>query len=239
MSGYLNDFYIEKAVSNNAFSFDERKNRRLYVPSLKDGGFEDLIEGDKVVFEDVDEKGVIKSCTGLKNFIRTRWKGIPVYIVDNHNHVFYFWHHAVITGETANGLPLIHIDQHKDSRAPHAYPSPANTHRPAALFTYTNTILNVGNFIPAALRTGVISSVTNITSQKEMDEFRLPAANSPKFILDLDMDFFAPEMDYIKPEIKIAFIQKLLPKAGLITVATSPFFIKQKSAINHLLKIFS
>lgn len=236
MIGYSNNFYIEKAVSNNAFSFAERKNRRLFVPSIKEGGFEDLEEGNEIVFEDADENGKIKSCTGLKNFIKTEWNGIPVYIVDNHNHVFYFWHHAVITGQTAGGLPLIHIDQHKDSREPESYPAPANTRRPAALFTYANTVLNVGNFIPAALRTGVISRVINVTSQKEMDELKLPAN---KLILDMDMDFFAPEMDYIKPEIKIAFIKKLLPKASLITVATSPFFINQKSAINHLLKIFS
>ncbi len=253
MHGYIKDFNIEKAVSNNAFSFGSRSNRSLYVPSMVDGDFADLSPGDKTVFEDADENGEIKSCTGLKNFIAARWGGIPVYVVDNHNHAFYFWHYAAAKGEIGYGLPLIHVDQHKDARLPARWLSAEESRNSDAVFNYTNTVLNVGNFVPAALRTGVISGVINVTSQKEMDEFRLPLAPPdvdpstapadsaifPKYILDLDMDFFAPEMDYIKPENKIALIKKLLPQAALVTVATSPFFMDQKSAINYLLKIFS
>lgn len=237
MKGYRDDFYLEEAVSNNAFSFSQRHNPRLYVPSLIEGEFTDLWIGDKTVFEDLDEDGVLKSCTGLKNFIKTNWQSIPVYIVDNHNHVFYFWHHAAILGECASGLTLIHIDQHKDSRLPKKLLDPSASKNLAALFEYTNKVLNVGNFIPAALHTGIISKVINITSQKEMEYFQI--AEDKRYIIDLDLDFFAPEMDYIKPENKTQFIKKLLPKANLITIATSPFFIDQKLAINYLLKIFS
>ena len=51
-----------------------------------------------------------------------------------------------------------------------------------------------------------------------------PSENS---ILNLDLDFFAPEMDFIEAEKKIRCIKNLIKKVKCITIATSPFFIEQ------------
>lgn len=53
---YKKPFYITKPVGNNAFSFDLRTNKTLYVPSVIEGDFNDVEMGNEVVFEDVDEK---------------------------------------------------------------------------------------------------------------------------------------------------------------------------------------
>jgi hypothetical protein len=61
---------------------------------------------------------------------------------------------------------------------------------------------------------------------------------SESIILNLDLDFFAPELDYIGFEDKKSTILNFAHQAKLITVATSPFFIDQKRAIEMLMKVF-
>lgn len=60
---YSNPFHITDPVGNNAFSYEKRTNKALYVPSIIEGGFSDVSLGSWVVFEDVDENGVLQSCT--------------------------------------------------------------------------------------------------------------------------------------------------------------------------------
>ena len=53
---YTKWFFIEEAVWNNEFSFDERKNKKLFVPELIDAkNFDDIKlqdDKDKIAFED-------------------------------------------------------------------------------------------------------------------------------------------------------------------------------------------
>lgn len=58
-------------------------------------------------------------------------------------------------------------------------------------------------------------------------------------ILNLDLDFFAPEMDFIEEWKKLQCIRNLLPQVQLITIATSPYFIDQARAIEKLKLIFT
>jgi hypothetical protein len=57
---------------------------------------------------------------------------------------------------------------------------------------------------------------------------------SENSILNLDLDIFAPELDHIPSEKKIAIIQKLMKQVKYVTIATSPYFIEQWSALNYL-----
>jgi hypothetical protein len=107
-----------------------------------------------------------------------------------------------------------------------------------AVFEYTNTVLNVGNFIPAVLNSGLASEMVFVGSEDAMDSFDVETAEKQGIILDLDLDFFAPELDYIPAEKKISFIRVLLKKASLVTVATSPFFIETDLALKYLHRIF-
>jgi hypothetical protein len=58
-------------------------------------------------------------------------------------------------------------------------------------------------------------------------------------ILNLDLDFFAPDLDDVPFELKKRVILEFARRAKYITVATSPCFIDQKKALEALGKIFS
>ena len=237
---YSRPFQITGNVGNNSFSFSKRKNPKIEVPSLIDGGLEDLKIGNSIAFEDFDENGNLKSCVGLKNFVRmihpTTKK--PVIIVDNHNHVFYFWHEARNKGAIKDGATLVHIDKHKDTRKPEKFLTKEESRDMKKVFEYTNYVLNVGNYLPPAIEDGLIGEVIMITSESETRSSKLETRNKDKsIILNIDLDFWAPEMNYIDNKLKNDVTRKLMEKADLITIATSPFFMEQESAIKILHKL--
>ncbi len=234
---YDKPFYITESVSNNRFSFEKRIHKRLYVPALIEGRFKDVKPGEEIVFEEYDGNGVLRSCKGLKYFVRITGKGKPVYIFDNHNHAFAFWHLERIRGRVREGSLLIHMDQHKDSRKPEKFLSAADARDAEKVFDYTNTILNVGNFIPAAIETGLVKNAVNINGNDALNDFDFSLFDNGCTILDIDMDFFAPEMDYIDTALKLDYIKKVGPKADMVTISTSPFFIDHKLAFSLLGKI--
>ena len=41
-----NGFYIEKPMGNNIFSYDERENKKIYVPKLIEGTLDDVLVGE-------------------------------------------------------------------------------------------------------------------------------------------------------------------------------------------------
>lgn len=258
---YTQPFFITRPVSNNTFSFKERAKLRqekdlpppkLYVPSLKEGSIQDIQTAEEIVFEDFDSSAsepqkppVLKSCVGLKNFILAQFQSknspkkqtVPVYIFDNHNHAFFFWHAEKLKGTLKNGATVIHIDQHKDTRIPENFLPTKDTKNLQKLFTYTNTVLNVGNFIVPAQKTGLVGTLHIIDSQTSMDEFNFAALPPHNIIVDIDLDFFSEDMSYIPHEQKVTFTRECLKQADAVTVATSPFFIEQDRALAALREI--
>jgi len=237
---YTAPFQITKKIGNNAFSFSLRKNPVITIPDLIDSTFDDVRIGSKIVFEDIDEKGNLKSCVGLKNFIRTKHPitGKPVIIVDNHNHVFYFWYEARFNKQIKNGATLVHIDQHKDTRKPKRRLAESASGDLRKVFGYTNEVLNVGNYIPPAIEEGLIGDVIFITSEPELKKSRSLIVNRKSLIVNVDLDFWAPEMDYIDHDLKTDITKQWMEKADLITIATSPFFIDQQLALKVLKELF-
>ena len=231
---YSRPFWLEGPVGNNAFSYERRgPSPRLRVPSLVDGTVADIASGDHVVFEDADEHGHLQSCVGLAHLVRMTWRGVPMVIVDNHNHVFYFWFEALAAARLAPGATLIHVDQHRDTRVPE---------RPLGaapglddVFRYTNFELNVGNYVVPAQDAGLVGETLVVTGSDTLDDHRF--AGRPNTILNIDLDFFAPEMAYIDFDRARRFIDAHVATASLITVATSPFFIDQSRAIAYLKKL--
>lgn len=233
---YSRAFWLEGPVGNNAFAYERRGPRpRLYVPSLIAGSLSDVRPGHEVVFEDVDEHGALHSCTGIARFVRTTWRDVPTIVVDNHNHALYFWYEALAAGRIAPGAALIHLDQHRDTRVPGRLLSPAATL--ADVFRYTNFELNVGNFVVPAQQTGLVSEVLFATGTDALDARHLAGrANS---ILNIDLDFFVPEMAYIDFGRTRRFIDAHLQSAAIVTIATSPFFIDQSRAIEYLRRLMA
>lgn len=234
---YQTPFYLTKPVGNNAFSYDLRTRKTLYVSSVIEGDFHDVEIGDGVVFEDVDEKGVLQSCKGLRNFVRMEWEGIPLVVFDNHNHALYFWYEALSQGTVGAKNTLVHIDEHSDlwentNNLP-------NNPTLEQVFEFTAESCNVGNYIQPAIRSGIIEKVLRIEDSVGMEKYAAYSAeNDESIILNLDLDFFAPELDYISFEEKKRIILHFARQAKLITVATSPFFIDQKRAIAALGEAF-
>jgi hypothetical protein len=239
---YDKPFLIREPVSNNAFSRELRPGAVLFVAALRDGVVADVKPGKAIAFEDIDDDGNLRSCNGLAEFVRIKWGKIPVYVFDNHNHSFAFWHLEMIRGTIPEGCTIIHVDQHKDCRTPETFLQPGEARVEDAVFGYTNSTLNVGNFIPPALITGLAREVINVDSEAAIDDFDFSKLAGDQMtgrgiILDLDLDFFSPDMDYIPEEKKLGFIEKVAPRASLLTVATSPFFIAQDRAVGVFGKI--
>jgi hypothetical protein len=231
---YTHGFWIEGPAGNNAFSYERRgPSPRLWVPPLVDGTFADVAPGDRVVFEDVDEHGQLQSCTGLAHLVKTTWHGVPTVVVDNHNHAFHFWFEALRAGVVQPGATLVHVDQHRDMRVPAQPFDPAATIEDT--FHYTNFHLNVGNYVPPAREAGLIGDALFVTGGDGLDD--LPHAGRGNTILNLDLDFFAPEMDYIDFGRARRFIAARRASASLVTIATSPFFIDQGRAITFLQRL--
>ena len=83
-------FYIDKPYGNNVFSYEERENKKIFVPKLIEGNLEDVEVGENIVFNEIDEENEIKA-KGLKNLVQYKFNNKIIYIFDNHNHAFYFW----------------------------------------------------------------------------------------------------------------------------------------------------
>lgn len=111
---YKKSISLVNPVGNNAFSYDIRTSKELFIPSIIDGSFDDIRISQEIVFEDIDETGVLRSCSGLEHFVRMSWHDTPMIVCDNHNHVLYFWYEALANGTISHGSTLVHIDEHSD-----------------------------------------------------------------------------------------------------------------------------
>lgn len=237
---YEKSFFLEKKVGNNALSYDIRKNKFLYVPSIIHGTCDDIEMWNKIVFEDVDFDWVLQSCKWLKNFYYILWKWKKICLFDNHNHAYYFWWEQYtspfLKGDWG-GYTLIHIDEHSDMRDPWVYldenPSLED------VFRYTQEWVNVGNYIIPAIHDGLIEKeVIQIRDTQSLENYFDLDLKWKKIILNLDLDFFEPELDFIDYELKKKVILDAAQKAEIITIATSPFFIDQQRAIDVFKDIF-
>ncbi len=229
---FYKGFSIAKAVGNNAFSFNARKQSEIFIPPLIDGTPEDLKIGQQIVFSELED-GTEKNFYGLKNFIHWQKEGREYFIFDNHNHAFFFWAYALQKKLIDFGETLVHVDQHTDMREPLKWISKKEFMDANEVFDYTNFKLNVGNFIQPAIKIGLFKSVEIIDSSVTFEKLF-----SGQIVLDVDMDIFSAEMDYIPKSIKIAKIRAYEKQAKLVTIATSPFFLDQQKAIQLIREIF-
>lgn len=226
-----NGFYIEKPVGNNIFSYDERKNKKIFVPKLIEGNLDAVKVGEKIVFSEIDFDKEMNAI-GLENMVKFNYKDKDIYIFDNHNHSFYFWIKTLKKGMFNKGCKLVHIDQHKDMREPEDYNVDINDIDD--VFRYTNYVLNVGNFIKPALHHDIFSEVVIIDSTYGFD-----IDVDGEIVLDIDLDIFSKDMEYISYDLRVNKIKEYIDRAKVITIASSPFFIEQDYAIKVLKELFN
>ncbi len=172
-------------------------------------------------------------------------RNIPITVCDNHNHVLAFWYEAFLDGTIEKGAELIHIDEHSDLWANkndihivenQDFAKLPRSEQDEKIYRFTNYECNVGNYIEPAIRDGLIGNIIRIENEYQVEEYMnyTPRKNS---ILNLDLDFFAEELDFIDFEKKIRLITHLLPQVRCITIATSPYFIDLERALAALSKI--
>lgn len=239
---YKKWFYLKDSVWNNLFSFDKRLNKELYVPGLiKIDNLSDISLWENIVFEDYDFNWKLQSCTWLEDFYEITWNNKSIYLFDNHNHAFYFWYLAKNKKEIQNWNYLFHIDEHSDMRKPDTQIKKDDLSNLEKVFNYTNFDLNVWNYINPAIKTWIVKEVIQIRSDLWLNDWlkRLNEIWKENIILNLDLDFFRPELDYIDYKKKKDVILEIANKAKVITVATSPFFINQKLAIKVFKDLFN
>lgn len=240
---YKKSFYIKTNIWNNALSFEKRINKKIFVTNLIKWDFNNIKLWNEVVFEDFDFDWKLISAKWLKNFYKFSFKNnsrnyqIPIYLFDNHNHAYFFWYLARNEWIIWDNNILYHIDEHADFRDPWEYVLKPKSYDLTQIFDYTNFYLNVWNYIIPAQKEWIISKVIQIRSEENL--LWVDLNNLPEnIILNLDLDFFEPNLDYIDFELKKKVILTIAKNAKIITIATSPFFINQELAINIFKKIF-
>lgn len=241
---YSKWFFIDKAIWNNAFSYDKRKNKKLYVPELIEiNSFDEIKFQDdleKLAFEDFDFDDILSTNYWLKNFYKIKWEDKNIYLFDNHNHAFFFWYLAREEWVIRDNNILVHIDEHADTRD-----NDKNLLKPDSLdlkrvFNFTNFVLNVGDYIVPAENEWIIWKTIQIRNTKNLEDY-LNNKNSlwDNLILNLDLDFFQPDLDFIDYDLKKKVVLDAAKKAKVITICTSPFFINQNLALKVFKDLFS
>lgn len=234
---YSTSTTISTSIGNNAFAYNERVaafgKAEITIPAIVDGTIDDIQLGDFVAFAEM-HSGEPKLFYGLKNLIHIPWKNI--YIMDNHNHALYCWYKALYDGTIQKWLSVIHIDQHSDlSQAP----SPIDEVQEKSLdyiAQYVNEVCNVGNFIKPGLASWLIAECIQLRTEEWLLDCTIPQT---PYILDIDIDFRAPEMGIKKTTATINKTKNLLLGASLVTIATSPYFIDQQKAIDIVRQILT
>ena len=114
---------------------------------------------------------------------------------------------------------LIHIDQHTDM----------NTSEFDLDIQKPNfDVYNVWNFIQPAIKSWLINKVEQINTEYKLLNFQTDEDN---LLLDIDLDFWAPEMSIEKYYETIEKTKNLISKSRVVTIATSPYFLDQQFAI--------
>lgn len=240
---YKKSFYIEENIWNNSLSYEKRENKKLYVPSIIYWWFDDItlqFDKEKVAFEDFWFDWKLAKHYWLRNFYRIKWKDKEIILFDNHNHALYFWYETKNKWLIKDNTTLIHIDEHADMRDPEEYLSNDDFNDLEKVFNYTNfSKVNVGNYIIPAQKQWLIWQIKQIRNTTNLEEY-LDYKNSLNWdiILNLDLDFFQPDLDFIDYELKKKVVLDAASKAHVITVSTSPFFIDQDLAVRVFRDIF-
>ena len=241
---YKKPFYLTEPVWNNVFSYEKRESKKLYIPKLiQIDNFDEIkLQEDieKIAFEDFGFDDKLSTNYWLENFYKIDWKGKDIYLFDNHNHAFYFWYLVRQEGVIWDNNTLIHIDEHADTRDNNKHLLKPDSKDLEKVFNFTNNVLNVGDYIIPAKEEWIIWDIVQIRNTSNLEDY---LKNRNKYnnniILNLDLDFFQPDLDFIDYELKKKVVLDAASKAKMITISTSPFFIKQELAVKVFKDIFS
>jgi hypothetical protein len=166
---------------------------------------------------------------GLQYFLKYgKW-----YVVDNHNHALFFRYQQYL--QSRQVCRVVHIDQHSDMWE-NQFSLPVDVLEvdcSSEVFAFVQRFTNVGNFLQPALKSGLVSEVQQVVTEYGLQHLQVPVE---PYLLDIDLDFFAPEMG-IEIEKYLPVLKRLMERAQGVTIATSPYFLEQGRAIEMVKKI--
>jgi len=164
--------------------------------------------------------------------------------MDNHNHALAFWwmefQNKKKTCLDDEAYTLIHVDQHSDMNSSDELEDIVDNE--LWVKNFVNYQCDVGSFIVPATELNIVNEIKWVKSEFDLftfdvEEFKA-GLDGKKLILDIDLDFWAPGMDIEKLDESFEKVKKMMKLADLVTIATSPYFLDQKLAIDLLYKLF-
>ena len=246
---YYNDVtFLTWPIGNNTIDFDKRKklwsDAILRIPRLVDGMGDDVVlSSDDVCYEYVDDRWKLISASGLSSLLHLSYWDKDIYIIDNHNHAFSCRWRSYFAWKLSRSSHLIHIDQHSDFADPSMFLSEFCQNiwvqiDQETIDRYTNEILTIASFIKPALDCGFIWVHDMILSEYALSQYDINSSDSTNrnIILDIDLDFRAPEMSTEYYDQTITIVRDIIssPQVKCITIATSPTYIDQQRALDIL-----
>jgi hypothetical protein len=236
-----NWFYLDKKCANSKISNCSTSLR--VAPIKKVDNYEFLeIDHEHFAFAEKNENWEIEYFHGLKNFLWIERNSYPpIAIFDNHNHAVTFRYNIIYIQKIKN-IELIHIDQHSDNwENKNHLKLNQDKNELEIVFKFCNEKCNVWNFITPAIECWIIKNQRQIRSTTGLKNLKIE--ENQKFILDIDLDFCLNwinrnNINNGSVELLKNKFDKFRNSASLITIATSPYFIKQELSIdiiNYLL----
>ncbi len=235
---YKDQIQLTSDVWNNALSYHERFSQfgkaEIMLPSIKSiDSLEDITLSKAICLEEINESWILQSCTWLEHIYEFDHQGKNIILVDNHNHVLYFRMKFVkdtLDSTQTSQISLRHIDQHSDLNTPDPLPNKNKLYDLEYIWEYTNYSCQISSFITPFFERYPETEFTRIKSEHQL----LKTHVTPTTILDIDLDFWAPEMNIEKHHKTITLTRQLIQEAELITIATSPMFMNQKYSLDIL-----
>ena len=209
---------LTENIWNNQFHYNQAKNPQLRIADLIEWTTDDLEIWEKTVFREIKNWELVEY-KWLKNFIHIKNPNQSIYIFDNHNHALKYRYNEFKEWNISFWFNLIHIDQHTDMNL---------SEFELDLKNPKFDVYNVWNFIQPAIKSWLINNVEQINTEYKLLHFQTDENN---LILDIDLDFRAPEMSIEKYSDTIEKTKELISKSKVVTIATSPYFLNQNLAI--------
>jgi arginase family enzyme len=160
---------------------------------------------------------------------------------DHHNQVLPIRRDFWMKQNKSPNIIVLHIDQHSDLATPPSRIEQAYIYDAAYIYDYAVNTCNIGNFIKPALEAGIISQCIQLRTETSLLEFDINSVihDSSFIILDIDIDFRAPEMNNNHMDATFQKTKDLISMADLVTIATSPGFIDQDLAQVYIQRLLS
>ncbi len=124
---------------------------------------------------------------------------------------------------------MIHIDQHSDMREPDFIPEKLEN-----IEKYTFEWLNVWNYLIPLQKLWIIWKIYQCRTQTSVLELDDNLAKNS--ILNIDLDFWEENMSTDEESLKK--IKKYIWISPIVLIATSPYFLDQKRAVELIYKLF-